>query len=54
MFDLIKSFSTADWLARATGLTDAQRQAFIAAQGGGKETIDAAHLMAQRVGARRR
>jgi len=27
MFELIKSFSTHDWLARAKGLTDAQRQA---------------------------
>jgi predicted GTPase len=54
MFDLIKSFSTADWLNRATGLTEAQRQAFIAAQGGGKELIDPSVLLAQRMGARRR
>jgi predicted GTPase len=54
MFDLIKSFSTADWLARATGLTEAQRQAFIKAQGGGKESIDPSVLLAQRTGARRR
>lgn len=26
MFDLVKSFSTTDWLARANGLTDAQRK----------------------------
>jgi predicted GTPase len=50
MFDLIKSFTTTDWLARATGLTEAQRQAFIKAQGGGKETIDPSVLLAQRLG----
>lgn len=27
MFDLVKSFSTTDWLARAKGLTDVQRRA---------------------------
>jgi uncharacterized protein len=54
MFDLIKSFSTADWLARAEGLTEAQRQAFIAAQGGGNEAIDAAVLMSQHLGRGRR
>lgn len=32
MFDLIKSFSTADWLARAKGLSAAQRQAFLRRQ----------------------
>jgi len=32
MFDLIKSFSTADWLARAKGLSVAQREAFLEKQ----------------------
>jgi predicted GTPase len=54
MFDLIKSFTTTDWLARATGLTAAQRQAFVKAQGGGKETIDPSVLLAQRLGPGRR
>ena len=49
MFDLIKSFSTADWLARATGLTEAQRQAFVSARGGADEAIDPA-VLAQRFG----
>jgi predicted GTPase len=49
MFDLIKSFSTVDWLARAEGLTEAQRRAFIDAHGGGKEAIDAS-VLAQRFG----
>jgi hypothetical protein len=48
MFDLIKSFSTADWLARAEGLTEAQRQEFIAARGGGEEAIDPV-VLAQRL-----
>ncbi|MFZ1104774.1 MAG: GTPase [Hyphomicrobiaceae bacterium] len=53
MFDLIKSFSTADWLARAEGLTEAQRQAFVKARGGGEEAIDPGAL-AQRLGRGRR
>jgi predicted GTPase len=53
LFDLIKSFTTADWLARATGLTDAQRQAFIKARGGGDELIDPS-VLAQRMGSRGR
>ena len=53
MFDLIKSFSTADWLARAEGLTEAQRQAFVKARGGGDEPIDPSAL-AQRLGRGRR
>jgi predicted GTPase len=53
LFDLIKSFSTADWLARAAGLTEAQRQAFIKARGGGEEAIDP-RTLAQRLGRSRR
>ena len=53
LFDLIKSFSTADWLARAAGLTEAQRQAFIKARGGGEEAIDP-RTLAQRLGRGRR
>ena len=53
MFDLIKSFSTADWLARAQGLTEAQRQAFVKARGGREEPIDPGAL-AQRLGRGRR
>lgn len=45
MFELIKSFSTADWLRRAKGLSPSQQQAFVKEQGGGAaETIDAADL----------
>jgi len=44
MFDLIKSFSTADWLERATGLTQAQRQAFLAERAPSEESIDASSL----------
>jgi predicted GTPase len=48
LFDLIKSFSTADWLARAEGLTEAQRQAFVKAHGGSREEIDP-RTLAQRL-----
>lgn len=44
MFDLIKSFSTADWLQRAKGLSAAQRQTFLEKQEPASNAIEPAAL----------
>jgi predicted GTPase len=44
MFDLIKSFSTADWLERANGLSPAQRQSLLGKQGPSSVRIEPAEL----------
>jgi predicted GTPase len=44
MFDLVKSFSTADWLAQAKGLSEAQRNALRERHGAGDRKLDAAAL----------
>ncbi len=44
MFDLIKSFSTADWLQRAKGLSAAQRQTFLDKQEPASNAIEPAAL----------
>jgi len=44
MFDLIKSFSTADWLQRAKGLSPSQRQSFVEKQEPAADAIEPAAL----------
>jgi hypothetical protein len=40
MFDLVKSFSTSDWLVRAKGLSEAQRRALLARETADTRRID--------------
>jgi hypothetical protein len=44
MFDLIKSFSTADWLQRAKGLSPSQRKSFLEKQEPAADAIEPAAL----------
>jgi uncharacterized protein len=44
MFDLIKSFSTADWLQRAKGLSPSEREAFLERQRPANDRIEPAEL----------
>lgn len=51
MFQLLKSFSTLDWLEQATGLSDAQRAALSDQYIAKEDTLDAETLLGARAGA---